>query len=216
MRKIEIGIICIALCIGLALILPQLGVSYEDVTEGGCLVCHNFSPSAGVHTESGHTNCASCHEGGSPGKNVTSDMCIVCHPLVGDKGKCELTMTAAHSSTCASCHDAECGDTTDTTTTVDAATTTTADAATTTTAVSDTTTTALVCSAQEIYGVNSAEVQVLRFVRDNILAATPEGREIIRLYYQLSPVIVAAMQNDPAFKAEVKAMSDGVLQLVVQ
>jgi hypothetical protein len=135
---------------------------------------------------------------------------------MGDAGECPLVNSAGHSGSCTPCHDSECDDTTP-----DPTTTTTADVdiTTTTTPAADTTTTtaaADICPSQEIYGANSAEVQVLRFVRDNILAATPEGREIISLYYQLSPVIVAAMQNDPAFKAEMKAISDGVLQLVVQ
>jgi len=208
MRKIEIGVVCIALCIGLALVLPQVGVSYPTVDDTVCLTCHDSTDLMALTTHSSSA-CTICHDGAGEKGNVNSSACIVCHPT-SDPGKCALVNTAPHSTTCLTCHDSECADTTDTTTTAAADTTTTA------AAVSTTTTAASVCSAQEIYGVNSAEVQVLRFVRDNILAATPEGQEIIRLYYQLSPIIVAAMQNDPAFRAEVKAMSDGVLQLVVQ
>ena len=45
---------------------------------------------------------------------------------------------------------------------------------------------------------------------------TPEGREIIKLHYQLSPVIVTAMEKDEEFKEEMKEMIDGVLGLVVE
>ena len=42
----------------------------------------------------------------------------------------------------------------------------------------------------------------------------PTGREIIKLYYQWSPVIVNAMEKDEEFKVEVKELIDGVLELV--
>ncbi len=42
----------------------------------------------------------------------------------------------------------------------------------------------------------------------------PEGQEIIKLYYQWSPLIVKAMEGDKAFKQEVKGMSNGVLELI--
>ena len=44
-----------------------------------------------------------------------------------------------------------------------------------------------------------------------MLSQTPEGRDIIRLYYQWSPVIVKAMEEDEEFKGDVKEMIDGVL-----
>ena len=46
------------------------------------------------------------------------------------------------------------------------------------------------------------------------MSQTQEGQEIIRLYYQWSPVIVKAMEEDEEFKEEVKEMIDGVLELV--
>jgi hypothetical protein len=47
-----------------------------------------------------------------------------------------------------------------------------------------------------------------------VLSETPEGREIIRLYYQWSPVVVNAMKEDKVFEEEVRAMIDGVLLLI--
>jgi len=54
----------------------------------------------------------------------------------------------------------------------------------------------------------------MRNFRDNILSKTPEGRELIKLYYQWSPAIVKAMEEDEEFKGDVKEMIDGVLPLI--
>ncbi|MCK5186739.1 MAG: hypothetical protein KAR43_06345 [Deltaproteobacteria bacterium] len=51
-------------------------------------------------------------------------------------------------------------------------------------------------------------------MRDNVLNKTPEGQEIIRLYYQWSPAIVKAMEEDEEFRGEVKEMIDGILPLI--
>ena len=72
------------------------------------------------------------------------------------------------------------------------------------------------CLSEEIYGENSEEVELLRYSRDNVLNKTFEGQEIIRLYYQWSPVIIAAMENDKEFKEEVREIIDGVLGLVTE
>jgi len=37
---------------------------------------------------------------------------------------------------------------------------------------------------------------------------------LVKLYYQLSPVIVKAMEKDEEFKEELKEMIDGVLGLI--
>ena len=70
------------------------------------------------------------------------------------------------------------------------------------------------CAGEEIYGEYSEEVELLRAFRDEVLSQTPEGQEIIRLYYQWSPVIVKAMKEDEELKEEVKGMIDGVLPLI--
>ena len=95
----------------------------------------------------------------------------------------------------------------------DTSTTTTAAGSTTTTDESSTTTTSI-CAMQISYGENSEEVELLRYIRDNVLSKTPEGQEIIKLYYQWSPAIVKAMEEDEVFKEDVKEMIDGVLGLV--
>jgi hypothetical protein len=100
----------------------------------------------------------------------------------------------------------------DTTTTSSSTTTTTS--VTSTTSPSSSTTTTAICLSEEIYGEGSEEVELLRYVRDNVLSQTPEGQELIRLYYQWSPVIVKAMEEDEEFRDNVQDMIDGVLGLV--
>ena len=72
------------------------------------------------------------------------------------------------------------------------------------------------CPSTEMYGEDSEEAELLRELRDNVLAQTPEGREIIKLYYQWSPVIVKTMEEDEEFRACAKEMIDGVLGLVAE
>ncbi len=72
------------------------------------------------------------------------------------------------------------------------------------------------CSLYQIYGEDSAEVELLRTFRDKVLSLTPEGQAIIELYYQWSPVIVRAMEEDEEFREQAKGMVDGVLELITE
>jgi len=85
----------------------------------------------------------------------------------------------------------------------------------TTSIPSSTTTTRGICASEAIYGEYSEETELLRFFRDGILSKTPEGQELIKLYYEWSPVIMRVIENDEAFKEEVKEIIDGILQLIV-
>jgi len=58
------------------------------------------------------------------------------------------------------------------------------------------------------------DLRILRKFRDEVLRETPVGQEIIKLYYEWSPVVVKAMEEDEEFKKEVKEMIDGVLELI--
>jgi rhodanese-related sulfurtransferase len=71
-----------------------------------------------------------------------------------------------------------------------------------------------ICAMEKIYGENSAEVKVLRYFRDNILSTTSEGKNLIKLYYQWSPVVVKTIEEDEEFKMEVKEIIDDVLHLI--
>ena len=70
------------------------------------------------------------------------------------------------------------------------------------------------CFSSFVYGEGSEEVDLLRDFRDNVLSQTQAGQEIIELYYQWSPVIVKAMEEDEGFKEQLREMIDGVLELI--
>lgn len=70
------------------------------------------------------------------------------------------------------------------------------------------------CPSTLIFGEGSEEVMLLRYFRDNVLSQTPEGQELIRLYYEWSPAIVKAMEQDEEFKEYVKEMVDGILLMI--
>jgi hypothetical protein len=93
-------------------------------------------------------------------------------------------------------------------------TTTTGPSTTTTSADSTTTTIDDNCILEEFYGENSEKAEFLRYVRDNILFKTAEGQEIIRLYYEWSPLIVKSINDDEEFKEEVKKLIDEFLLLI--
>ena len=69
------------------------------------------------------------------------------------------------------------------------------------------------CPLTLIYGEYSDELERMRYFRDNILRKTPAGQEIIRLYYQWSPLVLKTMEEDEGFKEEVTEIADGVLEM---
>jgi len=79
---------------------------------------------------------------------------------------------------------------------------------------SATVTVAWQCFLLRLYGDDPETMKLLRNFRDHVLSETPEGREIIRLYYQLSPFIVATMEKDGVFKDEVRTLVEGILPLI--
>jgi len=70
------------------------------------------------------------------------------------------------------------------------------------------------CPSVELYGTHSKEAELLRSFRDNILSHTPVGQAIITLYYEMSPAIVNAMEEDATFKEEIRELVDGVVVLI--
>jgi len=70
------------------------------------------------------------------------------------------------------------------------------------------------CPTERLYGEHTEQTELLRNFRDNVLSTTPEGQELIKLYYELSPVIVEMMEDDEGFRKEVKQIIDGVLALI--
>ena len=75
-------------------------------------------------------------------------------------------------------------------------------------AVSTTTTTTPGCPVEILYGSKARETETLRSFRDEVLSTTPEGREIIDLYYRLSPILVQAMAHDEELANKLKALLD--------
>jgi hypothetical protein len=71
-----------------------------------------------------------------------------------------------------------------------------------------------ICPPEYIYGEFSQETALMKAFRNNVLNKTPEGREIVRLYYQWSPVIVKAMKADEEFKQEIRELMDEVLLVI--
>jgi hypothetical protein len=84
---------------------------------------------------------------------------------------------------------------------------------TTSTTTSSTTTTTCICPILCNYGELSEEAELLRHFRNTVLSKSPEGQELIRLYYEWSPVIVKAMEADEGFRERMKEMIDGILEL---
>ena len=71
------------------------------------------------------------------------------------------------------------------------------------------------CPASKALKEDSREkdLRVLRRFRDEVLSKIPAAREIIALYYEWSPVIVRAMEEDENIMENVKGVQ-GILPLV--
>jgi hypothetical protein len=91
----------------------------------------------------------------------------------------------------------------------------TADSSGTTTTPTTTTSTAgTTCPTEEMYGNAAPETQLLRHFRDTVLSATPEGQQLIKLYYTWSPFLLQAMREDAAFKEQLKETVNKILQVI--
>jgi hypothetical protein len=207
MKKDFAVITLIFLCVPIALVFPQVCSSHPMVNEDGCRVCHELGDFSLEGLHGTHLDCFACHDGPPELGNVNSSVCLACHPRPEGEGEtCDLVVYHEGNpnyepavATCLSmgCHSDDCSDVPITTTTPS-----------TTTAPTTT------CPSTEIYGEGSLAVTRLRAFRDNLLSQTPEGQELIKLYYQWSPVIVKTMETDEAFKEELKTMIDELLPLI--
>ena len=209
MKKYFAVISCICLCLAAAMIFPRLSASHPMVNEAGCRECHDLGDFSVEGLHGVHLTCFVCHDGPVQLGNVNSSACLACHPgREPDRNadKCDLIvfhegnpsyMSSGASCLSMGCHSEDCN------------------GVPVTTSVPITTSTpATTCPSKEIYGEGSPEVILLRAVRDNLLSQTPEGQELIQLYYQWSPVILRAMEEDEAFKQELKDMIDELLPII--
>ncbi|MEE8382487.1 MAG: CFI-box-CTERM domain-containing protein [Thermodesulfobacteriota bacterium] len=72
----------------------------------------------------------------------------------------------------------------------------------------------LECPIESLYTESSEETELLRKFRDDVLSQTKVGQIIIKQYYEMSPIIVKAIEEDEVFKEDMKEMIEGVLGLV--
>ena len=77
-----------------------------------------------------------------------------------------------------------------------------------------TTSTEKTCVLEKLYRGNSEKTTLLRNFRDEVLSSTAAGRELIKLYYQLSPAIGVAMVQDEMLKQDVQNRVDDIFPLV--
>jgi hypothetical protein len=189
MKKYLVALVCLTLCLTFGLIVSTM-TSANEFVNGTCAECHSSADQHSRHGDNYPTgDCTICHVSGTYGADsVPASSCVECHLSL-----CESIQThdANEGTNCIKCHcdtgvaPGNCG--------IECP------------APPDP------CASEEIYGEGSVQVQILRALRDNVLNTTPEGQEIIRLYYQWSPVITMAMKNNAGFKAEMKEMIDGIL-----
>jgi len=67
------------------------------------------------------------------------------------------------------------------------------------------------CAVDFIYGENSEQTELLREYRDNVLSKTPEGQELIKTYYKISPTVTKLLEQRPLLKNRTKALIDSIL-----
>ena len=70
------------------------------------------------------------------------------------------------------------------------------------------------CPIVAIYGDDSEEVKLLRYFRDNVLARTIQGQELIELYYKWNSLIIRSILADEELKKDLKEMVKNILPLV--
>ena len=70
------------------------------------------------------------------------------------------------------------------------------------------------CTLSYLYGSDNPQLDILRVFRDEVLSQTLGGQELIDFYYEWSPVMIQAMEEDEEFKEYVKDMTDGFLGVI--
>ncbi|MEI6125600.1 MAG: rhodanese-like domain-containing protein [Pseudomonadota bacterium] len=70
------------------------------------------------------------------------------------------------------------------------------------------------CAAVAIYGEGSEEIRALRDFRDAVLAQSPQGQQLIHLYYSISPVLAEYVRGNKGARAMLETVLDALLPLV--
>ena len=78
MKKLAAVLLCVGLCISIAVLFPQTGTTNPTVDETGCLVsgCHDAGFGEGTLHGSHPIDCDNCHESASGGGPVDSSSCL--------------------------------------------------------------------------------------------------------------------------------------------
>jgi len=69
------------------------------------------------------------------------------------------------------------------------------------------------CAAAAALGADQGQLEALRALRDNVLAKSPVGRQIVKIYYAQSPAVIAAFEKNPALKNAAKAALDAIIPI---
>lgn len=70
------------------------------------------------------------------------------------------------------------------------------------------------CPAAALLGTDDPQLDTLRQFRDNVLAKSPAGRQLIKIYYATGSKIVAVLDNNPALKNSAKKALEAILPAV--
>ena len=70
------------------------------------------------------------------------------------------------------------------------------------------------CVASYLLGADDPRLDTLRRYRDEKLAASKAGREIIKLYYDKSDEIIAVCEKNPAAKRSLKQMLESIIPVI--
>ena len=70
------------------------------------------------------------------------------------------------------------------------------------------------CAMTYVLGADSGDLNTLRRFRDEVLSKTPAGQTMIHLYYELSPVMVKAMEDNALFKELVRQIIYRMLPVI--
>lgn len=60
------------------------------------------------------------------------------------------------------------------------------------------------CAAAYVLGSDDPQLDTLRAFRDNVLAKSPTGQQLIKMYYTQNDKIIALLESSPAFKKSAK------------
>lgn len=70
------------------------------------------------------------------------------------------------------------------------------------------------CILDIFFGPDNPKLYILKAFRDEVLSKTPEGRELIELYYAWSPFLIEATQQDEQLKKEIKEMIEMIFPVM--